>query len=315
MTAGSLSSRLGRLPWLWSYLAAVAAYLALSFLTRHFTLASLVVNLGLAGFLTLAGLGQMFAITGGAGGIDLSVPSVLTLAAMLSTAVTHGANSLTAAGAVAGLALGLAVGLVNGGLVVGLRLPPIVATLATGFVLESFIQISYPQAEAGAPSPLLENVVRGSVLGLPWMLWISLAATVVLGALLQSTLYGRHLEAAGQNETAARLTRIAVGRVRLVSYALSGLLASLTGVLLAAYAGGAFLDMGAPYQLGSIAAVVLGGSLIAGGRSTATGVFGGSLLLTFLVTLMEATGLPVGLRDVIEGLIIVLVLAVSRRHS
>jgi ribose transport system permease protein len=307
-----VSARLGRYPWLWSYAGTVAAFIAIGVISGRFSLSGLTVNLGLAGFLVVAGLGQMFAITGGGGGIDLSVPSVLTLAAMVATAITRGGAGNSLVGFAAAIAVGLAVGALNGGLVVGLRLPPIVATLASGFVLESFIVLYYGASEAGAPSPAVAQVVRGRLLGLPTMLWIAVLATVAVGFVLQSTVYGRHLEAAGQNEVAAARTLVPVARVRFVSYVLSATLAAVTGILLSAYAGGAFMDMGTSYQLGSIAAVVLGGTLIAGGKSTATGVFGGAVLLTFLVTLMEATGLGVGLRDVLEGLIIVLVLAVNR---
>ncbi len=308
-----LAARLNRSPWVWSFVATFVAFLAIGVITHRLELNELTVNLGLAGFLVLVGLGQMFAITGGGGGIDLSVPAVLTLAAMVDTTFTHGAPGWpTAVGIGLALVVGLVVGTVNGSLVVGLRLPPIVATLATGFVLESLIQLYYGSAEAGAPSTGVETLVRGRWLGLPVMLWIAVLATVVFGAVLQSTLFGRRLEAAGQNEQAARLTGVNVARVRLGSYMLSGLMASVAGILLAAYAGGAFMDMGSPYQLGSIAAVVLGGTLIAGGKGTALGVFGGAALLTFLITLMEASGLSVGLRDVLEGAIIVLVLALRR---
>ena len=307
-----LSVRIRRSPWLWSYLAVVAAFIAMTVISHRLSLTGLTVNLGLAGFLVVAGLGQMFAITGGGGGIDLSVPSVLTIAAMVDTALTRGASGSAVEGMAAALVVGLAVGALNGGLIVGLRLPPIVATLSTGFVLESFIQLYYAQAESGAPNPAFANAVRGDVLGLPTMLWLAVGATLIVGWVLQSTLYGRHLEAAGQNETAATLTHIHVDRVRFISYVISAGMAAVTGILLSAYAGGAFLDMGSSYQLGSIAAVVLGGSLIAGGKSTAAGVFGGAVLLTFLVTLMATTGLTVGLRDVLEGAIIILVLALGR---
>lgn len=311
-TLTATATRLRRYPWILSYVGSVCAFIAIEVVSHHFSFHNLSVNLGLAGFLTIAALGQMFAITGGGGGIDLSVPGVLTLSAMASVAITHGHSGLTLAGALAGVGVGLVAGMANGGLVALLRLPPIVATLASGFIMESLIQIYYPKAEAGAPSHGLVRFVHGSFLGLPAMLWVAVAATVVMGGVLQRSLFGRRLEAAGQNQQAASLLRIHVTRIRFASYVMSGLMAAITGLLLAAYSGGAFLAMGTSYQLGSIAAVVLGGSLIAGGRSTATGVFGGAVLLTFLVTLMGVSGLSAGLQDVLEGLIIVLVIS-SRR--
>lgn len=306
------AGRLRRYPWALSFVGSVCAFIAIEIVSHHFSFQNLTVNLGLAGFLTVAGLGQMFAITGGGGGIDLSVPEVLTLSAMASTAITHGHAGLTFSGAAAALGVGLVAGAANGCLVVFLGLPPIVATLASGFVMESLIQIYYPKAEAGAPSHSLAQFVHGHFLGLPVMLWVALAGTVIVGGILQRSVFGRRLEAVGQNEQAAALVSIRVWRIRFASYVLSGFMAALTGLLLAAYAGGAFLDMGTSYQLGSIAAVVLGGSLIAGGRSTAVGVFGGAVLLTFLVALMGVSGLTAGPQDVLEGLIIVLVISIRR---
>jgi ribose transport system permease protein len=312
LALSSATVRLRRYPWILSFVGSACAFIAIEVVSHHFSLQNLTINLGLAGFLTIAALGQMFAITGGGGGIDLSVPQVLTLSAMASAAITHGHAGLTFSGTIAALAVGVVAGIANGGLVVIVRLPPIVATLASGFVMESLIQIFYPQAEAGGPSQQLATFVHGHFLGLPAMLWVAVVATIVIGGILQRSIFGRRLEAVGQNQRAAGLVGIHVLRIRFLSYVVSGFMAAVTGLLLAAYAGGAFLDMGTSYQLGSIAAVVLGGSLIAGGRSTATGVFGGAVLLTFLVTLMGVSGLSAGLQDILEGVIIVLVISLRR---
>ena len=301
-----------RSPWLWSFVGSIAVLIAIEVISHHFSTGDLTVNLGLGGFLVVVGVGQMFVITGGNGGIDLSVPWVITLSAITTSAVMHSHNGLTLEGAAAALGTGVAAGVVNGALVLGLQLAPIVATLASGFVMQSLVQITYGAAEVGGPSTALENFVRGDILGLPSMLWVALVVTIIGGYVLQSTLYGRHLEAAGQSEPAARLTGVHVARVRFISYVISGCTAGLAGLLLCGFAGGAFLDIGTPYQMGSIAAVVLGGSLIAGGRSTSIGVFGGAMLLTFLLTLMGVSNLSVGLRDVLEGLVIVIVLVVRK---
>ncbi|MCL6521450.1 MAG: ABC transporter permease [Firmicutes bacterium] len=311
--AAAVTRRLRGWAWIWSLAGGAVAYLATAVLQQRLSWEALVTNLGLAGFLVVVGLGQMLVITGGAGGIDLSVSGMVTLAAILQATVAHGRDGAAMlAGVGAALGAGLLLGAVNGALVVGLRLPAMVATLATGFMLDSLIQLYYGVGQGGAPSPALARWVHGSLLGLPDMLWLSLLLTALAGLLLQHTRYGRHLEAGGQSEAAAELTGIRVGRVRFLSYVLSSLAASLGGVLLGAYAGGAFLGMGSPYQLGSIAAVVLGGSLIAGGRSTALGVFGGAVLLRFLETGMQATGLSAGARNVLEGAMIILVLALRR---
>jgi ribose transport system permease protein len=95
----------------------------------------------------------------------------------------------------------------------------------------------------------------------------------------------------------------------------SGVLAALTGMLLSAYAGGAFLEIGKPYLLPSVGAVVLGGTPIFGGRASAVGCWWGALFLTLLVTTLQLLGLAPGMQDVIEGLIIIAILALGRRTA
>src|SRR5579875_258568 len=231
LALSSATWRLRRYPWILSFVGSVCAFIAIEIVSHHFSFQNLTINLGLAGFLTIAGLGQMFAITGGGGGIDLSVPQVLTLSAMASAAITDGHAGLTFAGSVAALGVGVVAGAANGGLVVLVRLPPIVATLASGFIMESLIQIFYPKAEAGAPSHGIEQFVHGHLLGLPAMLWVAVVATVIIAGVLQRSIFGRRLEAAGQNQRAAELVGISVLRIRFLSYVASGFMAAVTGLL------------------------------------------------------------------------------------
>ena len=192
MMATSLAGirQIRRSPWLWSFLGTIAVLVAIEVVSHHFSMGDLTVNLGLGGFLVVAGVGQMFVITGGNGGIDLSVPWVITLSAITTSAVMHSHNGLTLVGALAAVGTGLAAGVVNGVLVLGLQLAPIVATLASGFVMQSLVQITYGAAEVGGPSTALENFVRGDIFGLPSMLWVALLATVLAGFVMQFTIYG-----------------------------------------------------------------------------------------------------------------------------
>jgi ribose transport system permease protein len=134
-------------------------------------------------------------------------------------------------------------------------------------------------------------------------------SSLVLGKLA----YGRTLSATGQNARAARLAGVRTGRVTATAFVISSVLAALDGALLSAYVGGAFLEMGAPYLLQSVGAVVLGGSLIFGGSSTAVGTLFGCILLVLIVTTMQIAGLPAGTQDIVQGIVIIGVLALAGR--
>ena len=147
------------------------------------------------------------------------------------------------------------------------------------------------------------------------MLLICIALIVATEFVLQRTVYGRTLSAAGQSRAAARLAGVAVDHVITISFVISAMLASVLGLVLGAYVGGAFLEMGQPYLLQSIAAVVVGGTLIFGGSATAIGVFSASVLLILLVTLMQIMQLPPGFQDMLQGLVVILVLALAGRDA
>ncbi|TIP33398.1 MAG: ABC transporter permease, partial [Mesorhizobium sp.] len=132
---------------------------------------------------------------------------------------------------------------------------------------------------------------------------------------LRYTVFGQLLSAVGQNRAAARLAGIRNGRVIASAFIISSVLASLDGLLLGAYIGGAFLEMGQPYLLQSIAAVVLGGTLIFGGSATALGTLFASILLVLIVTTMQIIGLPPGAQDIVQGVVVIFVLALAGRQA
>jgi ribose transport system permease protein len=298
--------------WIWSFVGALVAWVLIGVVSGNPSLDSLRINATLAAFLALVGLGQMLVVTGGGGGIDLSIPFVITLSAYWSSGVMNGDDAALVAGLAVGLGVGLSAGLANAFVVVGLGIPPIVGTLAIGFVVDSAVNVYASRTTLGAPSPALAEFVRGSILGIPSIVLVCVALAALAGVFLHRTVRGRQLVAAGQSEAAAALSGVAVARVRAIAYVVSGVLAGFTGVALAGYNNGAFLNMGDPYLLASIGAVVLGGSLIAGGRSTAAGTLGGALFLTLIVTLMVVSRLEIGLQYLFEGLLIILVLIAAR---
>ncbi|TPM40896.1 ABC transporter permease [Mesorhizobium sp. B2-3-4] len=300
--------------WVWSAIGVLVLWLVLSVVTNRFSLSSLSGIMLSASFLTVVGIGQMFVVTTGRGNIDLSVASVITLSAFVALLTIKGQDANLAIGVGAAILLGLAVGALNSLLVVGLNIPAIIATLATGYVLATATLLSNRAISGFAVSPLLKTLATGRVSGVPIMAVIAIAGVAVTAFVLRYTVFGQLLSAVGQNRTAARLAAIRNNRVIASAFIISSVLASLNGLLLGAYIGGAFLEMGQPYLLQSIAAVVLGGTLIFGGSASAVGTLFASILLILIVTTMQIVGLPPGAQDIVQGIVVIFVLALAGRQ-
>ncbi|MBS7539129.1 ABC transporter permease [Ancylobacter lacus] len=307
----TLRDWLERNRWVWSALGVLTLWAVLSVTTGRFSLHSLSGVAVSASFLTVVALGQMLVVTTGRGNIDLSIASVLTLSAYASIIVTAGQDARLPLALAAVLGIAAATGAVNALLVVVFRIPAIIATLATGYVLATGTVIANRFAAGFTVSPLLKLVAAGRVGGFPVILLVALVAVAAMGLLLQRSVYGRQLSAVGQNERAAALAGIRTGRIVASAFLASSCCAALTGMLLGAYVGGAFLEMGIPYLLQSLGAVVLGGSLIFGGASTALGTLFGALLLVLIVTTMQIAGLPAGTQDIVQGFVVIAVLALA----
>src|SRR5262249_44799779 len=146
---------------------------------------------------------------------------------------------------------------------------------------------------------------------IPVLLGFALLLTLMAFYLLERTVYGRALAAAGQNSAAAYLAGIPVQQTRTIAYLLSGALAALGGMLLSGRVGGAFLELGSPFLLQSVGAVVVGGSSVFGGRASAFGTLLGAIFLVMVVTTMQVLQLNGGLQQVAQGVLIIVVLAVA----
>jgi ribose transport system permease protein len=262
-------------------------------------------------FFAVVGLGQMIVMASGAGNIDLSVPANITLAAYLSTGQMEGADAGLLTGIAAGLGSGLAIGLVNAFLILAFRIPPMVATLACGLVLESLTFV-YSRLSVAKPAPLLAEFTTGQVLGLPYVTLAALVASVLLIHVLRRSTFGRSLFACGQNSTAAWLSGVSVLRTRILAYVLCGVFTALAGVLFAGFVGGPSLNMGSEFLLSSIAVVVIGGTNVAGGQASVVGTWSASLFLFLLLSMLNVFQVDPGLRNVITGVLIIAVLALNK---
>ncbi len=300
--------------WIWTALGVVILWVILSLVSGRWSVASLSGIVLSASFLTVISLGQMLVVTTGKGNIDLSVSGVLTLSAFMALVVIRGEDGLIWAGLAAAATLGVAVGLVNAALVIWLRIPAIIATLAMGYILASAaLMINAVSFGPRVAAPGLKWLAAGKVGGVPVFALATLALVVGMALVLRHTVYGARLSAIGQSRAAARLAGVRVNVVLTLAFIASGVLAALMGTVFGAYVGGAFLEMGQPYLLQSVAAVVLGGTLINGGQATALGTWFAAILLILMVTIMQILGLPRGTQDMVQGAVVILVLALAAR--
>jgi ribose transport system permease protein len=249
-------------------------------------------------------------ITLGPGNVDLSLPANIGLASAVAMKAMDGDDSMVAVGLLAALATGLAIGVANYLLIWALRIPPIIATLSASFVIQS-IDISYGRGLQIKPPPGFADFTNAQVLGVPVLAILTVLLTLVAGIALHRMVYGRSVLAIGQNIRAARLAGVRVGLVRFLTYALCGTLGGLDGALLAGYFRGANVDIGNEYLLASIAVVVLGGTSVAGGKANVPGVWGAALFLVLLLTMLNTFGVSAGVRLLLTGLIIVVVITAA----
>ncbi|WP_256863329.1 ABC transporter permease [Microbispora sp. GKU 823] len=248
-------------PWIWGFAAAALVWLVILAISGQGGGQTVSLALSLAPYLVIVGLGQMLVITAGPGNIDVSVGSVISLAGFVSVAAASATGS-AAVGILAGIGVGVLVAAVSAVAILGLSVPPIIATLAAGLVASS-ITLSMANGFTAVPDPGLRSALNLRPAGVPLLALAIAVLTVLVVALLRRTVYGRSLIAVGQSRRAAERAGIPVARIIGSTYLLSGALAGLTGALLAAYIAPS-ADLGTRYLLDSVAVVVIGGTLISG---------------------------------------------------
>jgi ribose transport system permease protein len=262
-------------------------------------------QLKVASFLGVIATGMMIVIL--LGQIDLSVPWVVAVGGMMSSAIAGYGTAGAALAIPFGIACGVAVGLVNGVGVAYLRIPSMIITLATNAVAQGLMVVYTggfsPQDSASgavryiATGFLVPGVPKGVII------WAAIGAAAVF--LLTRTTFGRAVYAIGNRESAAYLSGVRTRRIVMTAFAISGGLSAFGGVLLAGYASKAAQSMGDPYLLPSIAAVVLGGTSILGGRGTYLGTVAGVILITLLQSILSVMQIPEAGRQIIYGVVIV----------
>ncbi|WP_206601891.1 ABC transporter permease [Oceaniglobus indicus] len=264
----------------------------------------------LSSFLVFCAFGQGLVIL--VRGLDLSIASVITVGGVLSAALMDGSNAGLFYVIPAILLACALIGVVNGIGVTVFNVPPFIMTMAVGIIVYSLCLGFTGGTPRGFPAPVLNDFMGSRFIGIPAPVWL-LIAFAAMGTLVQSfSPFGRKLTAVGNNPEAAYVAGLPSRRLTVSVYAISAACAGFTGILLASYANGATLRMGDDYLLPSIAAVVVGGSSILGGKGTFLGTVGGAMLLTTLATILSALGIGQGWKTIMEGAVILLALILLR---
>ena len=281
-----------------------------SFLSPEYLLQQLKV----ASFLGVIATGMMLVIL--LGQIDLSVPWVVAVGGMMSTAATGWGPTGQAIAIPFGILCGVGLGLANGVGVAYLRIPSMIVTLAVNAVAQGLMVVHTggfsPQDSSSAA---MRTLATGDVLfGLPnaLLVWAAVGGAMVF--LLTRTTFGRVVYGIGNRERAAYLSGVRTQRVVLIAFAIAGGLSAFGGVLLAGYASKAAQAMGDAYLLPAIAAVVLGGASILGGRGSYIGTVAGVILITLLQSILSVVQIEEAGRQVIYGLVIVAMLLLYGRE-
>jgi ribose transport system permease protein len=265
--------------------------------------------LKLASTVGVVTVGMTFVIIGG--GIDLSVGAIVALAGVWCT--TLATQSYGAAGMIfTALCVGLGVGLVNGVLISYGRLVPFIATLAMLVAARGLAaEISDKQTQV-SNNLFINNLAAGSFLGIPYLVWILAAVGAAGWVLLNRTTFGRRTVAVGGNPEAARLAGINVRRHTMLLYALSGLCCGIGAIMLTAQANSAQAAMANLYELDAIAAAIIGGTLLSGGRGTITGSLLGVIIFATITNLFAINGLSTEAQNMVKGGIIVVAVLVQQ---
>ncbi|HUF59485.1 MAG TPA: ABC transporter permease [Actinomycetota bacterium] len=254
--------------------------------------------------LGIAALGQMLVIM--TGGIDLSVPGTMSLAAVITVGVGDGSNELIWVAIATAVAAAAAVGLVNGILIGGLKLNGLIITLAVGLIVVGVVNRYGSTFPVQSPVPTgLSDWTSARVLGISPILWIGVGLTILLIVGLRYTSVGRRFQAVGANPVASHVVGVRVTVNQILAYVVAAVFYAIAGVALAGLLRTPGVAVGSTYLLGPIAAVVIGGASLTGGLASPLSTFAAALFLTGLNQMLRTMGLPTALQFVVFGVVII----------
>lgn len=282
---------------------------------RFTSIDNLLTIMRLASVTGVLAIGMTFVIIGG--GIDLSVGSVLGLASVVATlaAVQLAAESFWPLMIIVALAVGLAAGVINGIIIAYGNVVAFMATLAMLIAARGFAEILSNRTTQTVRVRGFLEFSNGSFLGIPTLVWIFILVSVAGWILLNRTTFGRRTVAIGGNREATRLAGINVKRHIVYLYALGGLTAGIAGIMLTGRTTSGTSTHGTLYELDAIAAVVVGGTLLAGGRGTIVGTVLGILIFNVLTNIFTQNNLNTSVQAITKGAIIVIAVLIQQRFA
>jgi ribose transport system permease protein len=300
-------------------LALIALCVGMSFASPYFFTLRNIFNV-LQGMSTIGIMAVGMTIVLIAGGLDLSVGSVLAVGAVLTARLMTYGGIDPWLSVVGGLAAGAAVGAVNGALVTRAKIVPFIATLGTLSVARG---LAFLLATSGAGSvasnvpmrdPGVAFLGAGYIGPVPVPVLLMLAIVAVAAVFLGNTVLGRQIYAIGSNPRAARLSGISVERVQMITYVVAGGLSALAGIVTTGLFATASASLGQGVELDVIAAAVIGGTSLRGGEGTVIGTLIGAAIMAVVRNAFVLLGLPLHLQVMIIGIVILLAVGLDRRR-
>lgn len=275
----------------------------------------IIAMLRVASFLGIIAIGQTIVILSGGAGIDLSVGTTATLAAIIGARLMAGTDANLLAGIGIPLLAGALVGALNAIGILWMRIPPFVMTLGMSGVVTGATLAYTGGAAAGRSAPALTSLVNGrGLLGVPGVILVWIALIVLVTLYLRRTAPGWDLYAVGSGSAAARLSGVPVARTVAGAYIASGVFAAVGGLMLLGYTESVFLNLANGYTLPAVAAVIIGGTLATGGIGGYAGTAIGAVVLTVLTSLLTTMNIPESWRTIINGTVLLALLAVYGRQ-
>ncbi|HEY5112879.1 MAG TPA: ABC transporter permease [Coriobacteriia bacterium] len=288
-------------------LLAIAVTLDAILQPTFFTLYSITSNFATFVPLVLVAIAQTIVVVGG--GLDLSLGAVVALSSVLAVTIMGGRGDRIGLGFLVAVGAGAACGLANGLIVSVVRLQPLIATLATASIFSGLTLVVLPKPGGNVPAVMTE-AYRMAVAGIPVSV-LAVVVAVALWLLLTRTKLMRHIYAVGGDPAAAYASLVPVTRVRTASYVLAGAFSGLAAMALLANSGSGDPFVGADIALNSIAAVVVGGVALRGGRGGAIGAVVGAIVLAIASNVLFFFNVPTTYRQLANGLVIISALALS----
>jgi len=294
---------------------AVLLFIVMSILRPSaFTLTSVATILANASLLLFVSSAQMTVITSGGGGIDLSVGSIMSTTACLTVEIMNGNHQMLTPVIFICLAFGFLAGLLNGIGVAYIKIPALIMTLCMANVLTTFQPIFSGSAPRGQVSQQLADMLAARVFGfIPGFFIAAIVFYIICVYFLTHTQFGMRLNLVGTNFDAAQLSGINAKRVRMLAYAIAGMMAGLGGVMGAGYFKQMQIATFDGYTMQSIAAVVIGGTMLSGGKPSYFGTFSGTIMFVTLSLFLSTINTAVSIRNIIMGAMLIALLIIYNR--